>query len=85
MARKRNYLNNRDLLEQIIQSKEEGELTPKAFEFLMLLADKCSRKLTYRNPEDRQDCIAYAYMDLIDIGEILIQKKVLMHLLTLLK
>jgi len=46
MARKRNYLNNRDLLEQIIISKEQG------------------RKLTYRNPEDRQDCIAYAYMDL---------------------
>jgi len=64
MARKRNYLNNRDLLEQIIISKEQGELTPKALEFLMLLADKCSRKLTYRNPEDRQDCIAYAYMDL---------------------
>jgi hypothetical protein len=29
MARKRNYLNNRDLLEQIIMSKEQGELTPK--------------------------------------------------------
>ena len=40
MARKRNYLNNRDLLEQIIISKEAGELTPKALEFLMLLADK---------------------------------------------
>ena len=64
MARKRKYLNNRDLLDQIVLSKELDELTPKALEFLMLLADKCSMKLTYRNPEDRQDCIAYAYMDL---------------------
>ena len=30
MARKRNYLNNRDLLEQIVLSKEKDELTPKA-------------------------------------------------------
>jgi DNA-directed RNA polymerase specialized sigma subunit len=64
MARKRNYLNNRDLLEEIVLSKEKDELTPKALEFLMLLADKCSNRLTYRNPEDKQDCIAYAYMDL---------------------
>ena len=62
MARKRNYLNNRDLLEEIILSKEKDELTPKALEFLMLLADK-----------------------FIDIGGILIQQRVLMHLLILLK
>lgn len=64
MARKRNYLNNRDLLEEIKKSKVQDELTPKALEFLMLLADKCSRKLAYRDPKDREDCIAFAYMDL---------------------
>ena len=45
MARKRNYLNNRDLLEQIALSKEQDELTPKALEFLMLLADKCFNEI----------------------------------------
>ena len=30
----------------------------------MLLADRCSKKLSYRNPDDRADCIASAYMDL---------------------
>ncbi len=64
MARKRNYLNNKDLLEEIKRSKELDELTPKALEFLMLLADKTSRKLSYTDPQDRQDCIASAYMDL---------------------
>jgi len=64
MPRKRKYLNNRDLREEIIKSKELDKLTPKALEFLMLLADRCSKKLSYRNPDDRADCIASAYMDL---------------------
>ena len=64
MARKRNYLNNRDLLEEIIKSKEIGELTPKALNMLMMLAERSSNKLIYNNPDDKKDCIAYAYMDL---------------------
>ena len=64
MARKRKYLNNRDLLEEIIKSKGEDELTPKALKMLMMLADRSSSRLVYRNPEDRKDCIACAYMDL---------------------
>ena len=46
MPRKRKYLNNRDLREEIIKSKELDKLTPKALEFLMLLADRCSKKLS---------------------------------------
>ena len=38
MARKRNYLNNRDLLEEIILSKEQDELTPKALEFFNVIS-----------------------------------------------
>lgn len=64
MARVRNYLNNRDLLEEIVKSKEQGELTPKALKMLMMLADRASTKLQYNNPDDRNDCIAFAYMDL---------------------
>lgn len=64
MARNRNYLNNKDLLDEIRKSKEQDELTPLALEFLMLLADKTSNKLTYTDPKDKEDCIAYAYMDL---------------------
>ena len=64
MPRKRKYLNNRDLLEEIVKSQEQDELTPKALKMLMMLAEKSSAKLTYRNPEDRKDCIACAYMDL---------------------
>ena len=64
MARKRKYLNNRDLLEEIVKSQGLDELTPKALKMLMMLADRSSTRLVYRNPEDRKDCIACAYMDL---------------------
>ena len=64
MSRQKNYLNNKDLLEEIKKSKEKGELTPKALEFLMLLAEKCSLKLSYNNYLDKEDCIAFAKMDL---------------------
>ncbi len=46
MPRKRKYLNNRDLLEEIVKSQEQDELTPKALKMLMLLAEKSSAKLT---------------------------------------
>lgn len=64
MPRKKNYLNNKDLLEEIIKSREQDELTPKALKMLMMLADRSSNKLPYRNPNDKEDCIAFAYMDL---------------------
>tara|TARA_B100000900_G_scaffold402169_1_gene407738 strand:- start:22433 stop:22798 length:366 start_codon:yes stop_codon:yes gene_type:complete len=64
MPRKRKYLNNRDLLEEIKKSREQDELTPKALKMLMMLAERSSNRLQYRDPDDKQDCIAYAYMDL---------------------
>tara|TARA_Y100000389_G_scaffold196351_1_gene229154 strand:+ start:1367 stop:1723 length:357 start_codon:yes stop_codon:yes gene_type:complete len=64
MPRKKKYLNNGDLLQEIVKSQEQDELTPKALKMLMMLAERSSAKLTYRNPEDRKDCIACAYMDL---------------------
>jgi len=64
MGRKRQYLNNADLYAEIVKSKEQDELTPKALEFLMLLAEKVSKKLYYQSKEDEEDCIATAKMDL---------------------
>jgi hypothetical protein len=64
MPRKKNYLNNKDLLAEIIKSKEQDELTPTALKMLMMLADRSSNRLQYSNSEDKQDCIAMAYMDL---------------------
>lgn len=65
MARKRNYLNGPDLLQEIIISKEQDELTPKAVKMLQLLTEKAVTKLHYRNKMDKDDCIQTAMMDII--------------------
>lgn len=57
------HVKNKDLREEIIMCKENDELSPKALEMLMLMADKFANKLTYIYSEDREDCIQFAVMD----------------------
>ena len=59
----KNYLNNKDLRDEIIKSKAEGQLTPKALEMLMLLTSRLSTKFTYVYYQDREDCESFAIMD----------------------
>lgn len=57
MARKE-YLNKRDLHEEIVKSKEAGELTAKAQQMLQLLANRVIEKMRYyNNYDDRKDCL----------------------------
>ena len=65
MARKKNYLNNRDLYDEIVKSKEQDQLTPKAEKMLVMLAERAIRKLTYVSEDDRQDCLQFALLDLL--------------------
>ena len=65
MARKKNYLNNRDLYDQIVLSKEQDKLTPDAEKMLMLLAEKAINKMRYVNEDDRNDCLQFAMLDLL--------------------
>lgn len=65
MARKKNYLNNRDLYDQIVLSKEQDKLTPEAEKMLVMLAERAIRKLTYVSDDDRQDCLQFALLDLL--------------------
>jgi hypothetical protein len=60
-----NYVNPEELKKEILLSKERNELTPKAVEMLMLMAEGASRKLRYKDEEDRKDCIAFAMMDVV--------------------
>jgi len=65
VARKKNYLNNKDLYDAIVESKEKDKLTPTAEKMLVMLAERAIRKLTYVNEEDRQDCLQFALLDLL--------------------
>lgn len=51
------YLKNKDFLVEIIKSKENGALTTKAQDMIILLANKTIKKMRYYNPEDRDDCL----------------------------
>jgi len=57
------HVKNRDLKEEIIVCKEKDQLSSKALEMLMLMAEKFANKLTYIYPEDKEDCIQFAVMD----------------------
>jgi hypothetical protein len=63
--RKKSYLNNKDLHDEIVKSQEQGELTKEAVKMFMLLAERANRKLTYVKIEDKQDCIQHATLDLL--------------------
>jgi hypothetical protein len=60
---KKEYVRNKDLLEEIIKSKAEDKLTDKAVKMLMLINTRSNEKLSYRNPMDREDCLQGGIMD----------------------
>lgn len=65
MARKKNYLNNKDLYNEIVKSKEQGQLTREAEKMLILLAERAIRKMVYVDSADRDDCLQFALLDLL--------------------
>lgn len=65
MAKSKNYLNNKDLFNAIVESKEQDKLTPTAEKMLVLIAERAINKLSYVNSEDRDDCLQFALLDLL--------------------
>ncbi|SRR6266403_1290741 len=51
------YLKNKDFVVEILISKEQKELTYKAQQMMILLANKTIKKMRYYNPIDREDCL----------------------------
>jgi len=65
VARKKNYLNNKDFYAAIVESKNQDKLTPTAEKMIVLLAERSIRKLTYVSEDDRNDCLQFALLDLL--------------------
>lgn len=65
MAKTKNYLNNKDLHNAMSESKELGKLTKTAENMLILLAERAINRMSYVNPDDRQDCLQFALLDLL--------------------
>ena len=60
-----NYLNNRDMLAQVIQSKADNYPTPTLANMFMLLVARYGKKYSYANYTYNDDMQAYALMMLV--------------------
>jgi len=60
-----NYADPEELKKEVLISLERGELTPRLIEIFQKMANEISKKFRYKDEEDRQDCIAFAMMDVI--------------------
>ena len=58
------YVRNKDLMAAVLESKEKGELTPETIEMFGLMVQGISKKMAYRDPDDKADCMAFAMEDL---------------------
>ena len=65
MARKKNYLNNKDLYDEMVLSLDQQKLTPTAEKMLILLAERTINRMKYVNEDDRMDCLQFAILDLL--------------------
>ena len=65
MTKSKNYLNKKDLLEEIYKSRDKDELTKECLNMLMMLAQKTIRKLYYKCEDDKQNALSEAYYDLV--------------------
>lgn len=59
------YIKNADLVKEVVLSKSLGALTPRAIEMFIKLATESNKKLKYKNPMDREDCVSSAIEDLL--------------------
>ena len=58
------YVKNKDLLQEFKLSKEKGELNPEIVNMFYLIIDGISKRMSYKDPSDKEDCMAVAMEDL---------------------
>jgi len=59
------YIKNKDLKRALQESKEKGELTLETIKMFSLIVNGMSKTHSYRDLEDREDCISSGMEDLI--------------------
>lgn len=60
-----NYLNNKDILVEVIKSREKGEMTPKLANMLTLLCYRYSKRANFINYPYNDDMQSYAMLMLV--------------------
>ena len=69
MARKKNYLNNKDLIIAVIASKKQGSMTDTLARMLMLLTERYGRKPNYSGYTYNDDMQAFAMLTLVKVWD----------------
>lgn len=63
LSRKTIKIDKKEFYNAIVESKELGELTPKAFELIMQLCKNYMTRTYYKNSQDRDECFQSAITD----------------------
>ena len=61
----KNYINNKEFTDSVIESKEKDELQPFTIECFVMLANRAVERLYFRDYRDKEDCIQSALVDCI--------------------
>ena len=59
------YVKNKELKRALLESKEKGQLTDETVKMFTLIVNGLSKTKSYRDIEDKEDCIAFGLEDLI--------------------
>jgi hypothetical protein len=62
---KKYYVDPEEFRTEILLSKEKNELTPAAIDMLYLMCHEISKTRSYKYPDDKEDCIAFAMEDIL--------------------
>lgn len=61
-SKRRTGIKNKELYLEICKSLEQDKLTDDAVDMLVYMCNNATKKLKYKYPEDREDCISTAKM-----------------------
>lgn len=61
----KDYVKNSDLLIAVTESKNKGRLTSETLEMFDLMIEGISKKMAYKDEDDKKDCMAFAMEDLL--------------------
>jgi len=59
------YVKNKELKRALHESKEQGELTRETIKMFMMIVGGMAKTHSYRDSEDREDCMASGLEDLV--------------------
>jgi DNA-directed RNA polymerase specialized sigma subunit len=61
-----NYVNKDELLKELLISKKNDKLTPRAIDMLYRMVKECIRPLRYHYSMDKDDCSSSAMLDILN-------------------